>query len=367
PWNGINPVARPTEEATHAPKEADVKQRALALVIVVGLVAAACGDSAASSGESGSTTTPSTTEAGEMDEVGTAEAFIAEVFATEGFTDEEASCLAGALADEYGDAALGDALFAEEDPPGFDAVIETATFECISAERLIEIGGDDLAGEAMTETSSDATATSADDPSGETWAPKTIEELVDPTVIVNDGFGWELPAGWFEQVWFKPAESGELWWEDGGSMHFTGGDSNSRAGVRLDLNLDVSDVSHAVVAIHGIVNDQTLAGTGFDGREAPLAMAVAYVDEAGTSHVGLSEDPTSPTNVFYRGFSILEPDDRTSMTNGLMVTAGEPFIHQFDLMSLDPPPVEILFLIAEGGGWPTRDAVLAEMALVLGD
>ncbi|NNF69606.1 MAG: hypothetical protein HKN01_07520, partial [Acidimicrobiia bacterium] len=265
------------------------------------------------------------------------------------------------------DAALGDALFAEEDPPGFDAVIETATLECISAERLIEIGGDDLAGEAMTETSSDATATSADDPSGETWAPKTIEELVDPTVIVNDGFGWELPAGWFEQVWFKPAESGELWWEDGGSMHFTGGDSNSRAGVRLDLNLDVSDVSHAVVAIHGIVNDQTLAGTGFDGREAPLAMAVAYVDEAGTSHVGLSEDPTSPTNVFYRGFSILEPDDRTSMTNGLMVTAGEPFIHQFDLMSLDPPPVEILFLIAEGGGWPTRDAVLAEMALVLGD
>ncbi|MBT8214151.1 MAG: hypothetical protein KJP12_02925, partial [Acidimicrobiia bacterium] len=224
-----------------------MKQRALALVIVVGLVAAACGGSAATSSESGSTTTPSTTEAGAMDEMGTAEAFIAEVFATEGFTDEEASCLAGALADEYGDAALGDALFAEEDPPGFDAVIETATFECISAERLIEIGGYDLAGEAMTETSSDATATSADDPSGETWAPKTIEELVDPTVIVNDGFGWELPAGWFEQVWFKPAESGELWWEDGGSMHFTGGDSNSRAGVRLDLNLDVSDVSHAVV------------------------------------------------------------------------------------------------------------------------
>ncbi|NNF70537.1 MAG: hypothetical protein HKN01_12265, partial [Acidimicrobiia bacterium] len=153
-----------------------MKQRALALVIVVGLVAAACGDSAASSGEPGSTTTPSTTEAGETDDVGTAEAFIAEVFATEGFTDEEASCLAGVLADEYGDAALGDALFAEEEPPGFDAVIETATLECISAERLIEIGGDDLTGEAMTETSSDATATSADDPSGETWAPKTIEE-----------------------------------------------------------------------------------------------------------------------------------------------------------------------------------------------
>ena len=57
------------------------------------------------------------------------------------------------------------------------------------------------------------------------------------------------------------------------------------------------------LTIRGVVLDQTLAGMGWDGREAPLAVAVTYVDAEGTSHVGLSEDVMSSTNMLYLGFT----------------------------------------------------------------
>jgi hypothetical protein len=95
-----------------------------------------------------------------------------------------------------------------------------------------------------------------------------------------------------------------------------------------------------------------------------LAVAVTYVDEDGTEHVGLAEDPTRPTNMLYVGFTAMP---EAGMVNGIEVTVGEPFVYQFDLMELDPAPVNILSLVVEGSGWAPRVGEVYEVVLAAGN
>ena len=45
---------------------------------------------------------------------------------------------------------------------------------------------------------------------------------------------------------------------------------------------------------------------------------------------------------------------------------GEEFTYQFDLMELDPAPVEILSLVVEGSGWAPRVGEVYEIVLAAG-
>jgi len=199
-------------------------------------------------------------------------------------------------------------------------------------------------------------------PPGQPWSPKTVDQLIDPVFLVDEGFGFGIPPGWYEEVWMKAADGGgEV--TSGEGVRFTGLGGSTRAGIMVDVNADVSSYSHVVVAIHGAVLDQSLSGTGWYGREAPLALAVRYVDEAGTEHVGLSEDPAAPTNMFFVGFTALP---EAGMINGAAVTLGEPFVYQVDLMELDPAPAQILSVVVEGGGWDPRIGEVYEVMLAGG-
>jgi hypothetical protein len=231
--------------------------------------------------------------------------------------------------------------------------------------QLVELESDGSSG------STNGTSGDPDDPGSSTFVPKTVDELVDPVYLVDNGMiNWDtlgVPAGWYEQVWFKAADSGGdvAYFPQG--VQYRDAEESSRGGVMIDVNTDVSGYDHLVAAIYGTVYEQTLAGTGWNAREAPLAIAVAYVDENGLEHVALSEDPDYEANMFWLGFSILAPDDRSSMRNGVMVNPGEPFIHQFDLMALDPRPAEVIYFAVEGGGWAPRSAESYEVVLAAGD
>jgi hypothetical protein len=231
-------------------------------------------------------------------------------------------------------------------PIGSDVEPEWMIDSACDGPHLVRVGRDDAAAGAT----------------GESWSPKGLDELIDPLVLVDEGFRRGLPDGWYEQIWMQPADSGgEITVGEG--VRFAGLGGSTRSGIMVDLKQSVRAHPHVIVAVSGTVLEQSLAGTGWHGREAPLAVTVTYVDVEGTRHMGLAEDPGSPTNMFYVGFTALP---ETGMINGVAVDAGEPFIYEFDLMSLDPRPAKIISLGIEGGGWAPRVGEIYEVVLAAG-
>jgi len=209
----------------------------------------------------------------------------------------------------------------------------------------------------------DQTGDATDEPHAEEpWSPKTIGELIDPVLVVDADFAAGIPEGWYPEIWMKPGDDqGEI--TVGQGVRFTGRGGSTRSGIMTDVRFDVEDHTHLVLSARGVVMEQGLAGTGWHGREAPLAVLVTYVDADGTEHVSLGEDPTIPTAMFFRGFTALpEPE----MINGVEVTRGEAFTHQFDLMALDPAPATILAVGVEGAGWDPRVGEIYELSLAAG-
>jgi hypothetical protein len=194
------------------------------------------------------------------------------------------------------------------------------------------------------------------------WSPKTLDALVDPIVVVDVGFEAGIPADWYKEIWMNPGDDqGEITAGDG--VRFTGRGGSTRSGIMTDVGFEVGEYTHLVLEVSGAVIEQGLAGTGWHGREAPLAVLVTYVDAAGTEHVSLGEDPTIPTSMFFRGFTALPEAD---MVNGVEVVLGETFTHQFDLMELDPAPVTVLGVGVEGAGWDPRVGEVYRLTLAAG-
>ena len=244
---------------------------------------------------------------------------------------------------------------------GLGLVLALALAACGGSSPGEQAGSSGVADDSPATTQaavSEAAAVEDDGP----WGPKTIEELDDPVSVVDAAFGSGVPADWYTQIWMKPAED-----EDeitvGRGVRFTGRGGSTRLGIMADVGFDVGEYSHVVLAVDGVVLDQGLAGTGWHGREAPLAVLVTYVDAEGTEHVSLGEDPTIPTAMFFRGFTALPEAD---MVNGVEVVIGEDFSHQFDLMELDPAPVKILAVGVEGAGWDPRVGEVFELELAAG-
>ena len=171
-------------------------------------------------------------------------------------------------------------------------------------------------------------------------------------------------SNWVEEEWYKPiSAAGEVTYGSDGVI-FTGLKSNSRSGLMITVEKDVA--SYGSLKLHMDVTNaqQTLTGTGHNGREAPVAVAVSYVDTAGVEHQGLGEDPAAAGQMFWRGFYTLDPTGQSKTTNGVKVQTGQRYIYDFDLMTLNPKPAKIHFVAVEGAGWKERKGTVHELSLV---
>jgi len=166
------------------------------------------------------------------------------------------------------------------------------------------------------------------------------------------------PDGWYEHIWYNAADAeGEVTYSADG-VTFTGLKSNSRSGIKTDLDVDVSEYEKLELNIGVTNSEQTLTGTGWNGREAPVAIAISYTDADGVKHSRLSEDPTAEGQIFWRGFYTLDPDSSSDTTNGIKVNNDEQYDYAFDLMTLDPKPVTLHYVGVEGAGWQEREGTV---------
>ncbi|MFA6272341.1 MAG: hypothetical protein WC693_04540 [Patescibacteria group bacterium] len=169
---------------------------------------------------------------------------------------------------------------------------------------------------------------------------------------------------WYEEVWYQAKSSGgEVTYSEDG-VRFTAVQANSRSGIMTDVEKDVTGYSKLNLHLVVTSTQQTLSGTGWNGREAPVAVAISYLDADGVEHKLLGEDPLAAGQMFWRGFYTLDPTGQSVTTNGVKVTTGQQYTFDFDLMTLKPKPALIHFVAVEGAGWATREGMVHELSLV---
>ena len=188
---------------------------------------------------------------------------------------------------------------------------------------------------------------------------KATSEDILPETTFTSGLG-----SWSEHVWYKAASSGGEVTTGSDGVKFQAVQANSRSGIMLDINRDVSSFKKVTITASVVAKLQTLAGTGLNGREAPVAIAVSYVDVDGVDHSLLGEDPKASGQMFWRGFYYLDPTGQLKMTNGVKVVQNQPYTFTFDLMTLNPKPKTINFVGLEGAGWKDREGTVHSVSIV---
>ncbi|XOU94305.1 MAG: hypothetical protein ACNFW9_05690 [Candidatus Kerfeldbacteria bacterium] len=196
-----------------------------------------------------------------------------------------------------------------------------------------------------------------------TITENTNSDTTDVNIIPLTKFE-EVSNDWYEHIWFNPNNANREVTYSNDGVTFAGLENNSRAGIMTDVETDVSKYSELNLHLITTNSQQTLTGTGWDGREAPVAVAVSYTDTNGLLHVGLNIDPTVPEQIFWQGFYTSDPEGGSGIINGTKVVSGEKFTYDFDLMTLDPKPVTIHYVGLEGAGWPKRQGTIHELSLV---
>lgn len=189
--------------------------------------------------------------------------------------------------------------------------------------------------------------------------PVVAEIAVLPKETFSSGLG-----AWYEETWYKKQNSGGEVVTGSNGLTFKGVQSNSRSGVMLDLNQDVNEFKKLNLEVVVQADIQTLEGTGFQGREAPIAVAMSYQDVDGTEHNLLGEDPNASGQMFWRGFYYLDPADKSGSINGVKVPQAKPYTFKFDLMRLNPKPTKIYFVSLEGAGWKEREGKIISISIV---
>ncbi len=173
-------------------------------------------------------------------------------------------------------------------------------------------------------------------------------------------------AEWPHVVWYdKKDTGGEIQFTEGGVL-FKSEQPNSRSGIMRELNQDVSQCTSLFLKATIIANIQTLEGTGWQGREAPVAIVIKYTDEKNILHDALPEDPqmTPEKRMFWRGFYYLTPENPSHAFDGVKVEKDVPFTFIFNLMTLNPKPKTIHFLVLEGAGWKERLGTVKSVSLL---
>jgi hypothetical protein len=171
------------------------------------------------------------------------------------------------------------------------------------------------------------------------------------------------PSNWTVVEWYKPSSGkGEVSFEADG-IRFRSQTGNTRIGVLQEINRDVSGCSSLVLNVTVRADQQTLTGTGYNGREAPIAVFMKYTDMNGVVHDLLSENPSEPRNMFWNGFYYLDPTPPSISAHGTKVPRGAWHTVSGDLLRAIPKPRLIHFVGAEGAGWPVRDAKIGGLSL----
>ncbi|MBN1906172.1 MAG: hypothetical protein JW927_13860 [Deltaproteobacteria bacterium] len=130
---------------------------------------------------------------------------------------------------------------------------------------------------------------------------------------------------------------------------------NAREGIMQEVNADVSGAYSVVLMADVMVKEQTQAGLGPKGVDAPVAIAVGYKDSAGGDNKAL---------VFYKGFYSLKSEDTDNISDGQLVLKDQWYRNIFDLMQLEPKPVSIQYISLEGSGWPAREGWIRDIHLI---
>jgi hypothetical protein len=173
-----------------------------------------------------------------------------------------------------------------------------------------------------------------------------------------------MAAGWQPCVDFEPAAyQAELVPLPQG-MEFKSALGDKRVGLLQKIEADVSSFQSLLFTAEVKVDKQRLGGTGWNGREAPLALFVTYTDVNGVKHdrLPLKADDVE-RRMFWRGLYILKPQPPASDMNGIALEAGVWSTVSFELMELDPKPRIIHSFGVEGSGRAPRDASVRKVSL----
>jgi hypothetical protein len=176
-------------------------------------------------------------------------------------------------------------------------------------------------------------------------------------------------AGWAETIWYDKKDSGGLTSLRDDGVYFDASTGNSRSGFRYDfLDNNLSDCQNLLLKLTVNVKSQTLAGTGYDAREAPAAVAISYIDVNGLTHSSLNAinsgdpDDRASSRLFWQGFYTVASSGREA--GGVKVEAGKNFDYSVDLMAIEPKPAKILWLTLEGSGWAPRSGSFQSASLI---
>jgi len=133
---------------------------------------------------------------------------------------------------------------------------------------------------------------------------------------------------------------------------------NNKAGILQIIEKDVTDSDTLTLRVDVKVAKQTLGGTGPDGKDAPIAVAVSYKSCN-------NNDKSNPiSNIFWKGFFSLDPAEKMKSANGQKVSEGLWYRYIFNLMQLNPKPGFIKFISLEGSGWPEREGWVKDVHLI---
>ncbi|HPR53476.1 MAG TPA: hypothetical protein PLU81_16915, partial [Deltaproteobacteria bacterium] len=133
--------------------------------------------------------------------------------------------------------------------------------------------------------------------------------------------------------------------------------SHEREGLIQQIDADVSDADTLILRADVRVDTQALGGTGPDGRQAPIAIAIGYEADIG--------EESTEQNIFWQGFYCLEPQEPNLSTNGQKVPQGLWYRYITNLMQMEPKPKRIRFISLEGSGWPQRDGWITDVHLIV--
>lgn len=170
--------------------------------------------------------------------------------------------------------------------------------------------------------------------------------------------------GWTIHEWYKPSDGKGEVTSAGDGVRFKSILGNNRIGIMQTINADVSSCSSLVLSATVKADYQTLTGTGWQGREAPVALFMSYTDINGTVHNQLSENPNDTTRrMFWHGFYYADPAPPSLTVFGTKVSKSSWHTYTVDLAALNPRPKFIQFIGAEGAGWAQRDGKIGSISL----
>ncbi|MFZ2411363.1 MAG: hypothetical protein WAW23_07320, partial [Candidatus Methanoperedens sp.] len=181
-------------------------------------------------------------------------------------------------------------------------------------------------------------------------------------LITNGAFSNGL-SGWTIQEWYQPSDGkGEVTAESDG-IRFRSTSGNTHIGIMQTLNADVSGCAALNFRATLRADEQTLSGTGYNGRESPISVFARYTDVNGMLHGNLGENPNELNRMFWAGLYFIDPTGSSIADYGIKTQKGVWYNYETDLMNLSPKPRTIDIIGAEGAGWPIRDGKVKSISL----